>query len=71
MTKCRYRLFLALLILGGAVSSGDHFQSVARAAGEKVKGLRPKFAARALSATNRSALHKTRSCQSRITMSGL
>ena len=39
MTKCRYRLFLALLILGGAVSSGDHFQSVAKAAGETVKGM--------------------------------
>jgi hypothetical protein len=39
MTKRRYRLFLALLILGGAVSSGDHFQSVAKAAGETVKGM--------------------------------
>ena len=39
MTKRRYRLFLALLILGGAVSSGDHFQSVAKAAGGTVKGM--------------------------------
>jgi hypothetical protein len=35
MTKCRYGLFLALLVFfGGAVSSGNRFHSVAKATGE-------------------------------------
>jgi hypothetical protein len=39
MTKCRYGLFLALLVFGGAVSSGNRFHSVAKATGETPKDI--------------------------------